>query len=104
MHSGRTTNVSLATSVESGRSRYSGGGRDTTLREALREILRALPPGPGSIISTISPPTTSSLVLPAGDETSDSAFGMGDRELEREGFSRGGIAEGVWASVSSAFT
>ena len=75
-----------------------------TFWEALRESFRALPPGPGSIFSTMSPPTTSSLVLSAGDETWDSCLGAGEWDFDREDFSRGGIAEGVGASASSAFT
>jgi hypothetical protein len=66
--------------------------------------LRALPPGPGSIFSTMSPPTSSSFVLSAGDDASESYLGAGDCDFERETLSRGGIAEGVGASASSAFT
>lgn len=75
-----------------------------TLCEALRDSLRALPPGPGSIFNTMSPPTTSSFVLSAGDGASESCFGTGECDFDRETLSRGGIAEGVDASASSAFT
>ena len=73
-----TSNLLLASSVESGRCEYSGGGLVGTLCEGLRDSLGA---SPGSIFKMMSPPTTVSFsCFIAGDCTRGDDT-LGDSEI-----------------------